>query len=252
MTDKVNMLNIKITIQYDGQDYAGWQIQPNIDTVQGKIEYAIQKIYGNHIRIYGAGRTDAGVHALGQVASFNLPMLKMPIERLHYALNYYLPRNIRIIKSEVMDGSFHARFSAKWREYIYVIDNSDVSIPFYSKYTFFYRKHIINTDTINEYAKLLLGEHDFTSFCSAEDENEHKYRCIEKAYSIRKGNLIYIIIKGNAFLHNMVRIIVGTLLELERKKEEYSTMTDILEAKDRTKALVTAPPHGLYFRRVMY
>ncbi len=246
------MINIKITIQYDGQSFAGWQIQPNVDTVQGKIEYALEKIYGEHIRIYGAGRTDAGVHALGQVASFNVPILKMPIERMHYALNYYLPRSVRITKAEVVDEYFHARFTAKYREYIYAIDNSDVFMPFYDKYAFFYPKHIIDTAKINEYATRILGEHDFTSFCSVEDENEHKYRYIEKCYSIRKGNLVFIIIKGNAFLHNMVRIIVGTLLGLEHKNANYSDITDILQAKDRTKAFITAPAHGLYFRRVIY
>ncbi len=246
------MLNIKITIQYDGTDFAGWQIQPNVPTIQGEIEAALESIYQMPIRIYGSGRTDRGVHSLGQVASFNVPTLKMPIEKFHNALNYYLPRSVRVINACEVDTDFHARFSARYREYIYVIDNSKVYMPFYEKYAYSYPRCKIDTDEINKYANLILGEHDFTSFCSVNDENEHKCRYIQKCYSMRRGDLVYIIVRGNAFLHNMVRIIVGTLITLEDKKEPYEKMTEILEAKDRTKALVTAPPHGLYFRRIFY
>lgn len=246
------MINIKLTVQYDGTNYAGFQVQPNVATIQGEIENALEKIYGTYIHIQGAGRTDAGVHALGQVAGFCLENLKMPISKLHQAINYYLPRDIRAISAEEEGDSFHARFSAKWREYIYVIDNSDIFVPFYDKYAYFYYKHKINTEVVNEYGKLLLGEHDFTSFCSSADENEVKFRYIERLYTIRKGNFVYLIIRGNAFLHNMVRIITGTLLELEHKKLPYKTILEILSAKDRTKALITAPAKGLYFRRVIY
>ncbi len=246
------MPNIKITIQYDGTDFAGWQVQPNVPTIQGEIESALESIYQIPIRIYGSGRTDRGVHSLGQVASFNVPTLKMPIEKFHNALNFYLPRSIRVINAGEVEPDFHARFSARYREYIYLVDNSNVYMPFYEKYAYSYPRHKIDTDEINKYASLILGEHDFTSFCSVNDENEHKCRYIQKCYSMRRGNLVYIVVRGNAFLHNMVRIIVGTLITLEDKREPYEKMTEILEAKDRTKALVTAPPHGLYFRRIFY
>ncbi len=246
------MINIKITIQYDGTNFAGWQIQPNVPTIQGSIEAALEAIYQMPIRIYGSGRTDRGVHSLGQVASFNVPMLKMPLEKFPNALNFHLPRSVRVVNATIVEPEFHARFSAKFREYIYVVDNSNIFMPFYQRYAYSYPRHRINTDEINKYASLLIGEHDFTSFCSTEDENEHKCRYIQKCYSIRRGDLVYIVIKGNAFLHNMVRIIVGTLITLENKKEPYERMSEILEAKDRRKALVTAPPHGLYFRRVFY
>lgn len=246
------MPNIKITIQYDGTDFAGWQVQPNVPTIQGEIESALESIYQMPIRIYGSGRTDRGVHSLGQVASFDVPTLKMPIERFHNALNYHLPRSVRVVDACQVEADFHARFSARYREYIYAIDNSKVYMPFYEKYAYSYPRHKIDTDEINKYASLILGEHDFTSFCSVADENEHKCRYIQKCYSIRRGNLVYIIVRGNAFLHNMVRIIVGTLVTLEDKKEPYEKISEILEARDRTAALVTAPPHGLYFRRVFY
>lgn len=246
------MINLKIIIQYDGTNFAGWQIQPNVRTVQGEISKALYNIYGEKITIYGCGRTDAGVHALGQVANFRLPYLKMPIQKAHYAINNHLPRDIRILSSEIVDDNFNARASALSREYIYVVSNSDVYSPFYDKYAWFYRKNIIDEKMVNEYAKYLIGEHDFTSFCSSADENEVKFRYIEKAYCIRKKDLLYIVIRGNAFLHNMVRIITGTLIEGQKKNMHISFIKDILEEKDRTRAFVTAPPHGLYFRRAFF
>jgi len=246
------MINIKITIAYDGNKFCGWQIQPNVRTVQGEIDKALFNIYGEHFKIYGAGRTDAGVHALGQVANFNLPFLKMPINKVNCALNDHLPRDIRIISSEEVDESFNSRASAKWREYIYVINNSEIFSPFFDKYAWFYRKNIIDENLINEYAKELLGEHDFTSFCATSDENDSKNRYIDRAYAIRKKDNIYFIVRGNAFLHNMVRIIVGTLIHAQKLNLPLGSIKDIISLKDRTKAFVTAPAHGLYFRKVIF
>lgn len=246
-------MNIKITIQYDGTNFSGWQIQPNVRTVQGELSEAIKKIYYKEtITIYGSGRTDTGVHALAQVASFKIPFLKMPIEKFHYALNNHLPYDIRVIKAEIVNESFNARASAKWREYLYIIMNSDIYSPFLKKYSWFYRKNVIDIEKINSYANVILGEHDFTSFCSSSDENDSKYRYIERSYAIRKKEIIYFIIKGNAFLHNMVRIIVGTFVEAQKKDLKASDIKEILESKDRRNALVTAPPQGLYLRRIIY
>lgn len=246
------MKNLKIIIQYDGSNFSGWQIQPNVRTVQGEISKALFNIYGEKITIYGCGRTDSGVHALGQVANFKLPYLKMPINKVHYALNNHLPRDIRIISCEIMDDYFNARASAIFREYIYIISNSDVFSPFYDKYAWFYRKNIINEKLINEYSKELIGEHDFTSFCSSKDENDTKFRYIERAHCVRKKDILYFIIRGNAFLHNMVRIIVGTLIEGQKENMPYNFIRNILSEKDRRKAFITAPAHGLYFRRAFF
>lgn len=247
------MVNLKITIQYDGTNFSGWQIQPeNIRTVQGEIDKAIFNIYGEHFTIYGCGRTDAGVHSLGQVANIKLPYLKMPIENVHYALNNHIPRDMRIINASIVDDSFNARASCLFREYVYVIDNGDVFFPFYDKYAWFYRKNIIDEKKINEYALEFLGEHDFTSFCSSQDENDSKCRYIQKLKCIRKNDTLYFMVRGNAFLHNMVRIIVGTLVEAQKNNFTNTDIKNIIEARDRTKALLTAPAKGLYFRRAYF
>ena len=246
------MNNIKITIQYDGTDFYGWQIQPNLRTVQGEIYKAVQKVYGEKITIYGCGRTDAGVHALGQVANFRVPKMLVPIHKVHIALNSYLDRDLRIIKAEEMPDSFNARASATFREYLYIVHNSSTSFPFYERYSWFYRKNVIDEKLINEYAKYLIGEHNFTSFCSTEDENDSKFRYLERVKAVRRGDTIYFIIRGNAFLHNMVRIIVGTLVEGQKKKMPINFIEDILKSEDRASAFVTAPAHGLYFRRAFF
>ena len=246
------MFNIKIIVQYDGTDFCGWQIQPNLRTIQGEIYKAVQKIYSKKITIYGCGRTDAGVHALGQVANFRIPKMFVPIEKVHIALNSCLPKDIRIISAEIMPENFNARASANFREYLYIVYNGDISFPFYERYAWFYRKNIINEKLINEYAKYLIGEHNFTSFCSTEDENDSKFRYIERVFAIRKKDNIYFIIRGNAFLHNMVRIIVGTLVEGQRKNKPLNFIEEIIKEEDRTKALVTAPAHGLYFRKAFF
>ncbi len=247
------MINIKITIQYDGTNFSGWQIQPEgIRTVQGEINKAIFNIYGEDFKIYGCGRTDAGVHALGAVANFKLPFLKMPESKIHFALNNHLPRDIRIIKSELVDDDFNARASCKWREYIYLVSNGEVFSPFFDKYAWFYRKSTINEKLINEYAKEFLGEHDFTSFCASTDENDTKNRRIERVYCVRRKDDLYFVVRGNAFLHNMVRIMVGTLIEAQHQNLEIGSIREMILAKDRTKALVTAPAHGLYFRKACF
>jgi len=246
------MTNIKITIRYDGTDFYGWQIQPNLRTVQGEIYKAVQKIYSEKITVYGCGRTDAGVHALRQVANFKVPKMLVPARKIHVALNSCLPKDVRIISAEIMPDSFNARASATLREYLYIVQNGDVSFPFYERYAWFYRKNVINEKLINEYAKYLIGEHNFTSFCSTEDENDSKFRYIEKLYAVRRREIIYFVIRGNAFLHNMVRIIVGTLVEGQKKNKPLNFMEEIIKEEDRTKALVTAPAHGLYFRRAFF
>ncbi len=246
------MNNIKITIQYDGTDFYGWQIQPNLRTVQGEIYKAVQKIYGEKITIHGCGRTDAGVHALGQVANFRIPEMIVPIDRVHTALNSCLDRDLRIIKAEEMEDNFNARASAVFREYLYIVHNGYISFPFYNRYAWFYRKNIIDEKLINEYAKYLVGEHNFTSFCSSEDENDTKFRYLERVKAVRRGDTIYFIIRGNAFLHNMVRIIVGTLVEGQKKRMPVNFIEDILKREDRSSAFVTAPAHGLYFRRAFF
>lgn len=246
------MNNIKITIQYDGTDFYGWQIQPNLRTVQGEIYKAVQKIYGEKITVYGCGRTDAGVHALGQTANFKVKKMSVPINRVHTALNSCLDRDIRIIKAEEMKNDFNARASAVLREYIYMVYNGDISFPFYERYAWFYRKNIIDEKLINKYAEYLIGEHNFTSFCSSEDENDSKFRYLERVKALRKKDTIYFIIRGNAFLHNMVRIIVGTLVEGQRKNMPINFIEEILKNENRASAFVTAPAHGLYFRRAFF
>ena len=250
---KARKRNIRLTVSYDGTAYNGFQRQnPPQIAVQNVLEEKLQQVCGDTIELAASGRTDAGVHALGQVANFRVPKMLVPIERVHIALNSCLPKDIRIISAEIMPDDFNARASANFREYLYIVYNGDISYPFYERYAWFYRKNIINEKLINEYAKYLIGEHNFTSFCSTEDENDSKFRYIERVFAIRKKDIIYLVIRGNAFLHNMVRIMVGTLIEGQRKNKPINFIEEIIKEEDRTKALVTAPAHGLYFRKAFF
>lgn len=244
----VKFLNIKIIIEYDGSHYSGWQKQQNLSTIQGKIEEAIKKITGEEIEIFASGRTDAGVHALGQVANFEIES-KIPAEKFKFAINQHLPEDIRVLSSEKTIAGFHARFSAKRKTYLYRIQTGEVRRPFERNLSYFV-KGDLDIEKMIDCAKYLIGEHDFSSFKSEGSSARHFVREIYSLDVRRKEDIIEIEISGNGFLYNMVRIIAGTLIEAGKGREQ--NIPKILMAKDRTLAGPTAPAHGLFLKEVLY
>lgn len=245
------MQRYKCIISYDGTAYAGYQIQLNGRTIQGELESVLTKLHkGQLVKVSGSGRTDAGVHAKGQVIHFDSP-LAIPEDKWVMALNSLLPADISVLNVEKAPAGFHARFDAKGKEYRYNIYLSPQRDPFMRNYAFRY-PFSLDLKAMEEAFVLLKGTHDFTSFCSAKTEVEDKIRTIEQIDYTLNEDLLVLRFVGNGFLYNMVRILTGTLLEVgtgERKPED---MADLLEKKDRRFAGKTAPGHGLYLWKVFY
>ena len=244
--------NIRLTVAYDGTDYAGWQVQKNAKTVQGEIEKALKKIYGAKIRLIGAGRTDSGVHARAQIANF-FETKKVSLKQLRSALNANLPKDISIVAVEKALPKFHARFDASGKVYRYTILNDPVSDPFTRNYCcrIPYR---LDLSLMRKEAAVLLGRHDFKCFQRKSGSSPVKdtRRTIKKVILQKKGNLIHITIEADGFLHNMVRNVAGTLIEIGRGYFHKGSMRKILSSKDRTKAGPTAPAGGLTLIEVKY
>ncbi|MDQ1143246.1 tRNA pseudouridine38-40 synthase [Bacillus sp. SORGH_AS 510] len=245
------MQRYKCIISYDGSGFSGYQVQPNKRTVQLELEAVLAKMHkGTTIKVSGSGRTDAGVHALGQVIHFDSP-LPITEERWEIALNSMLPEDISVLSVEKVAKDFHSRFGAKGKEYRYKLYLSVKRDPFQRKFAYRY-SYPLNLEAMKEASKYFLGTHDFTSFCSAKTEVEDKVRTIQAIDFLLEGDQLTIRFVGNGFLYNMVRILVGTLLEVgagDRRPEDISA---ILEKKDRRFAGKTAPAHGLYLWGVFY
>ncbi|MBO8165301.1 MAG: tRNA pseudouridine(38-40) synthase TruA [Brevibacillus sp.] len=244
------MRRLKCLVAYDGTDYSGFQVQPDQVTVQGEIEAAIKRITGETVQIVGSGRTDAGVHARGQVFHFDTAS-KVPLEKWAFILNNQLPEAIVIRSVEQVEPTFHARFDVKQKEYRYCIDNGPVPDVFFHRYADHIR-HPLDLERMRRAARYLVGEHDFTSFCSAKTFVEDKVRTIYRLEVERDGQMIWVICRGNGFLYNMVRIIVGTLVEVGQNKRDPDEIPEILAACDREKAGKTAPAKGLTMWEVAY
>jgi tRNA pseudouridine38-40 synthase len=240
--------NIKIVIEYDGTEFAGWQKQPNGRTVQDEIENAILRIIQEQTQIIGAGRTDSGVHARGQVANFFTSSL-MAEKEIHRGLNGVLPEDIVIHSVESVDEEFSARFSAKEREYQYFLSTELAAIDRNYCWQVGYKLEI---DKMNEIANSLNGIHDFQSFCKTDSEVEH-FRCqlFESIWYTEKSKLIYRV-RANRFLYGMVRALVGTMVNVGRGFTETNEFYQIMESKNRSKAGQAAPAKGLFFERVIY
>lgn len=245
------MRNIKLTIEYDGKGFNGWQKQPNKLNIQGTIEQAIKTITGEEIELNASGRTDAGVHALGQVANFKTNS-NIPIEKIAIAINSNLKKSIRILQAEEVEERFHSRLSCKKKTYRYVINNSDIPSAIYRNL----ETHIpikLDVGKMQEGAKYLEGEHDFKSFKASGTSSKSSVRTIYSAKVIQMPNeRIYIELTGNGFLYNMVRIIAGTLVEVGSGKIKPEEIKSIIEAKDRAMAGKTLPPQGLFLVSVNY
>ena len=244
-------MNVKLTIQYDGTRYDGWQRQGNTDnTLQGRLEGVLSRMVGKPVEIQGAGRTDAGVHARGQVASVHLPEGYTPQEIQDY-LNRYLPEDVAVVAVEQVGERFHARLSATGKEYRYHIRMGTVPDVFARKYS--YRvEESLDIPAMERAAQYLTGKHDFRSFCG---NRRFKKSTVREVFHIGVevcGSDLTLIYRGDGFLYHMVRILTGTLLEVGLGQRTPQSMVEVLEAKERTAAGKTAPAQGLVLQEVYY
>ena len=245
------MRNIKLTIEYDGKDFNGWQKQPNKLNIQGEIERAIETITGEKVDLIGSGRTDAGVSALGQVANFKIENNKMPIEKMAYAINSQLKKSIRVKKAEEVEESFHSRYTCKKKTYQYTINNSEQGTAIFRNIQYYFPLKL-DEKKMNEAVKYLVGKHDFKSFKASGTSSKNSVRIIYDAKVTRDGDLVKIELTGSGFLYNMVRIISGTLVEVGEGKIAPEMVKQILEKKDRSLAGKTLPANGLCLMKVDY
>ena len=239
-----------MTVCYDGRPYHGWQIQKNAVTVQEVLQEALSGVLGSAPPIKGCSRTDAGVHALDFHVSMPLES-DISCRNLVRALNSKLPESVAVRECREVGEDFHARYSVKSKRYLYKILNCPVRDPFYSGLALHYPKKLDETLMENE-ARALLGRHDFSAFCAAGGSVEDKVRTVSAFSAERSGDMIFLRITADGFLYNMVRIITGTLIDIERGKIERGSIGDIIDSLDRSRAGFTAPPDGLYLEKVEY
>ena len=245
------MRNIKMTVEYDGSRYKGFQrLKDNDMTIQGKIETVLSKMTNEDIEIIGSGRTDMGVHALGQVVNFKTNSTDS-IEKMQKYLYEYLPEDIVIRNIEETSERFHSRYNAKSKIYLYRIDNNKFHSTFNRRYSYHVEKKL-DIDLMIKGSKFLIGEHDFTSFASSKSKKKSNIREIYSIEIKKNKNLIEIYIEGNGFLYNMVRIIAGALVDVGLGKKSPEDIKTMLEAKNRVKASDTAPSKGLFLYKVNY
>jgi tRNA pseudouridine38-40 synthase len=247
-----DLRRLKAIISYDGTHFSGYQAQPGKRTVQSEIEKVLTVMHkGEHIRIFASGRTDARVHATGQVIHFDTT-LSIPAENYKVALNAQLPADVRILDMEEVSPDFHARFDAKGKRYRYKWNCDEVQSPFKRNYTVETRGRKPDVSKMENGAAYLVGTHDFTSFCAASTPVDDKVRTIYSIDFEWHDQELHMVIEGSGFLYNMVRIIAGTLWEVGIGKREAKSIKDIIESKNREMAGTTAPPHGLYLEKVYY
>jgi tRNA pseudouridine38-40 synthase len=243
-------VNLKITIEYDGTGYCGWQIQPNGESIQAVLERAISTFFRTPTRITGAGRTDAGVHAVGQVANFNVDK-EYDRHRILRGLNALTPVDITIKEVEVVPDTFDARHDGRSRVYEYHVLNRPTPSPFYRNRAWHVHEELDRT-AMSAAIVCLVGEHDFSSFRAAGCQAIHPFRKVYRTSLESRGELLIYTIEATAFLRHMVRNIVGTLVEVGRGLRPAQSIGELLEARDRIQAGPTAPPHGLFLLEVNY
>lgn len=244
-------MRIKLTVAYDGTDYCGWQVQPNGVTIQEKLNQAVSDLFGIEIQTIGASRTDSGVHALGNVAAFDTDT-RMPAEKIAFALNERLPRDIVIQKSEEVPADFHPRFAKTNKVYEYRILNRTFPDPLLARYSYFFHRKL-DEELMNSEARALVGEHDFTSFASIKSQTNTFVRTIHEINVSRdERDVITIHVEGGGFLYNQVRIIAGSLILVGSGQRKPGFIKKALEKKDREAAGPTAPPEGLTLIRIDY
>lgn len=244
------MKNVKLTIEYDGTNYHGWQSQSNAKTVQETVERAIHGLTGEVININGSSRTDQGVHAYGQVANF-FTESNIPHDRFSYALNRLLPEDIIIRKSEEVSMDFHARYCAKGKKYRYLIYNSRFPSAIFRNRSY-HVSHNLDLDNMKKALPFFKGTHDFSAFKATGSSVKTSVRTIFDASLSKIDDNICFEVSGDGFLYNMVRIMVGTLVDVGMGRIRAEEIPDIIESRDRKRAGRTAPPQGLYLVEVYY
>jgi len=250
------MRHLKLVLAYDGTDFSGWQVQPNAATIQGTLASTIGRITGEKVLPQGSGRTDAGVHALAQVATFATDS-PMPVENWVKALNDLLPASIRVLEASQVDAEFHVRKSARGKTYWYRIYREPICPPLLARYVWHY-PYPLDEDAMKRAAGLVVGEHDFTSFAAMDSERGGKNEPVSNVRQIfdsrwkrQEGELIYTV-RGSGFLHHMVRNLVGTFILVGKGTLQASDMTRTLQERNRSAAGATAPACGLYLVEVEY
>ena len=244
-------MRVKLVVAYDGTDYCGWQVQPNGITVEEVLNRELSRLLKEEITVTGASRTDSGVHSLGNVAVFDTDT-RMPAEKISYAINQRLPEDIVVQDSCEVPENFHPRFAASQKTYEYKILNRKFPMPTLRRDTLFYC-HPLDEGRMRQGAQFLVGTHDFTSFSSVKAQTNTFVRTVyELTVERTEDDIIHIRITGNGFLYNMVRIIVGTLINVGRGACPPEKVKEILEARDRRKAAATAPAKGLVLKHIRY
>lgn len=244
------MKNIQMIIAYKGTRYAGWQRQPNVLTIEEALTGAIEAITGETVTLYGSGRTDAGVHALGQSANFHTES-RVPPERFAAALNTKLPEDIRVLSSAEAPEGFHSRYSAKGKVYTYQLYLNPVLSPFYAEYSW-HINYPVDVSRMKAASAAFLGEHDFRGFMAAGSSVRETVRTVRAITFEQEGALLRLTCTGNGFLYNMVRIMTGTLAEIGMGRIKAEALPGIIASCDRKQAGMTAPPQGLFLREVLY
>ncbi|MCI9135669.1 MAG: tRNA pseudouridine(38-40) synthase TruA [Lachnospiraceae bacterium] len=244
------MKRVLLTVAYDGTAYHGWQVQKNGETIESVLNRQLSALFQEPIRVIGASRTDSGVHALGNVAVFDTSS-RMPADRISYALNQWLPPDIRIQDSIQVEDDFHPRKAACTKYYEYLILNREFELPHLRLNAHFLRRKL-DVKRMQEACPYFLGEHDFKSFCSINTQAESTVRTIYSLTVEEAEGLIRIRVSGNGFLYNMVRILAGTLIEIGQGEREPEELQGILEARDRQAAGPTAPARGLTLLGMVY
>jgi tRNA pseudouridine38-40 synthase len=244
------MRNLKLTLAYDGTEFHGWQIQPEARTVQGELRQALSKLFNHEVSVTGSGRTDAGVHAHGQVANVGT-VRTMDTDAVLRGTNALLPPEIRVLSVEEVSSDFHARRSARSKTYEYHIWRKPIVSPFHCRYVYAFR-YPLNEDAMNRATRSFIGIHDFTSFCATATEIEDRTRTIFEASWERSDTTWVFRIRGNGFLQYMVRTIAGTILEVGQGRIQPEQIPTIFEARDRRLAGPSLPPHGLHLIQVEY
>ncbi len=244
------MKRILLKLSYDGTDYHGWQVQPNAVTVQKVLQEALQKLLGKPTAVTGCSRTDAGVHAKEFYCHIDCDE-NIPHAAFLRGLNTFLPKDIAVTDCSNVESDFHARYDAKGKTYIYRILNSSFKDAFLERYSWRIERPL-DIDKMNLFCKEIIGEHDFYAFSSSGRTVEDTVRCISNCVVEKDGDIITLSVTANGFLYNMVRIIVGTAVEVSDGKISATDIKDILKSKNRSRAGVTAPPEGLFLEKVYY
>lgn len=245
------MRNIKCRVTYEGTRYQGWQRQESSDnTIQGKLEQLISRMCEEKIEIQGSGRTDAGVHSLGQIINFHTHS-EMPVNQMMSYMNQYLPEDIGVVEIEEVPERFHSRLNAKGKQYSYRVWNSLIPNVFWRKYSHTVEQNL-DLEAMKKAAGYLLGEHDFKSFTSTKKGKKSTVRTITDINICKEGDMITFTFKGDGFLYHMIRILVGTLLEVGMGSRDAETIPEVISAKDRERAGHLVPGKGLILEKVFY